>query len=335
MGGESATSRTIFATVIVPIYNASAYLDECLTSLAKQDCSDYEVICIDDCSSDNSFEIAMAYAATYPNLFRVMRNEENIGQGQTRNRGTSLARGEYVTFVDSDDYVAGDYISTYRRAARQGDFDAIVAGYTRDVDGRLTECPAPQIPWCLSTYSIACAKLFRLAFLDEHSICFPKERRGEDIFFNLACFCGGASCERLDYTGYHYRLNRQSTTKTISHAIHFEKSVVSMFDQLNDEFPFTSLEPPKRDVVCYAYIANALNALITYAHGCGIKEMRSRRTLIFSTAKRLFPEYETNPLFHLSASTGQTLKIKWSVWFIMILRKIKIDILLFHFISII
>lgn len=335
MTSKATTSRTIFASVIVPIYNAAEYLDKCLTSLAKQDCSDYEVICIDDCSTDKSFEIATAYATTYPDLFRIMKNEENVGQGQTRNRGISLARGEYVTFVDSDDYVAGDYISTYRRAARQGDFDAIVAGYTRDVDGRLTECPAPQIPWCLSTYSIACAKLFRLAFLDEHSIRFPKERRGEDIFFNLACFCGSASCERLDYTGYHYRLNRQSTTKTISHAIHFEKSVVSMFNQLNDEFPFASLESPKRDVVCYAYIANALNALITYAHGCGIEDMRSRRTLIFSVAKRLFPKYETNPLFRLSASTGQTLKIKLSVWFIMKLHKIELDKLLFELLSLV
>ena len=334
MSSKATTSRTIFASVIVPIYNAAESLDKCLTSLAKQDCSDYEVICIDDCSTDGSFEIATAYAATYPDLFRIMKNEENVGQGQTRNRGISLARGEYVTFVDSDDYVAGDYISTYRRAARQGDFDAIVAGYTRDVDGRLTECPAPQIPWCLSTYSIACAKLFRLAFLDEHSIRFPKERRGEDIFFNLACFCGGASCERLDYTGYYYRLNRQSTTKTISHAIHFEKSVVSMFNQLNDEFPFASLRSSKRDVVCYAYVANALNALITYAHGCGVEDMRSRRTLIFSTAKRLFPEYETNPLFHLSASVGQTVKIRWSVWLIIKLHKVGLDIILLYLISI-
>ena len=92
-------------SIIIPVYNTEEYLPRCLNSCLEQDlpANEYEIIAINDGSSDNSLQILNAYALKYPNI-RVI-NQENRGLGATRNRGLNLAIGEYIWFVDSDDWV--------------------------------------------------------------------------------------------------------------------------------------------------------------------------------------------------------------------------------------
>ena len=92
-------------SIIVPVYNEEEYVSTCLDSLINQTLDDIEIILIDDNSTDNSLNILLDYAKKYPNI-KVYHNEKNIGQGASRNRGLSLATGEYIGFVDSDDYVS-------------------------------------------------------------------------------------------------------------------------------------------------------------------------------------------------------------------------------------
>ena len=91
-------------SIIVPVYNEEEYVSTCLLSLINQTLDDIEIILIDDNSTDNSLNILLDYARKYPNI-KVYHNEKNIGQGASRNRGLSLATGEYIGFVDSDDYI--------------------------------------------------------------------------------------------------------------------------------------------------------------------------------------------------------------------------------------
>lgn len=91
-------------SVIVPVYNSEQELRDCLDSLVEQTEKDIEIIVIDDASTDNSPEIEAEYQKKYPNV-KVYRNERNLGQSETRNRGIELAEGDYIAFLDSDDYV--------------------------------------------------------------------------------------------------------------------------------------------------------------------------------------------------------------------------------------
>ena len=91
-------------SIIVPVYNSGKYLKTCLDSLVNQTLKDIEIIAVDDCSTDNSLLILMDYAKKYHNI-KVYHNRENLGQGASRNRGLDIARGEYIGFVDSDDYI--------------------------------------------------------------------------------------------------------------------------------------------------------------------------------------------------------------------------------------
>ena len=112
-------------SVIVPVYNEEEYLSICLDSLVKQTLDDIEIITIDDNSIDNSLNILLDYTRKYPNI-NVYHNEKNIGQGASRNRGLSLATGEYIGFADSDDYVRSTMYEDMYKAAINNNYPELV-----------------------------------------------------------------------------------------------------------------------------------------------------------------------------------------------------------------
>ena len=126
-------------SVIVPMYNVEQYLGRCLDSLLDQTYKDYEIICVNDCSPDNSAAIAQQYAARHPDKILYLENESNLGLGLTREHALKHASGDYILFVDSDDYVKNNYIERYISALDGDSADIVVGGYIRDVSGKLTE----------------------------------------------------------------------------------------------------------------------------------------------------------------------------------------------------
>lgn len=93
----------MFATIIVPVYNSERHLGSCLDSALSQDFAAYELLLVDDCSKDSSVSICREYEPNYPQV-RFIQREVNGGVGAARNTGLEHASGEYVTFLDNDDY---------------------------------------------------------------------------------------------------------------------------------------------------------------------------------------------------------------------------------------
>ena len=109
-------------SIIVPVDNSSKYLYKCINSLLSQILDDIEIILIDDCSVDNSLNIISNYQKLYPEKIKVLRNPENKGAGYSRNRGLLMATGEYIGFIDSDDYIEPDmYEKMYVTAINNDD----------------------------------------------------------------------------------------------------------------------------------------------------------------------------------------------------------------------
>ena len=98
-------NKKLLLSFIIPVYNCAKYLNECLDSIINQNTDNwsYEIICINDGSSDTSLQILNSYANKNTNI--VVLNQNNMGVSYARNRGLSSARGEYVWFVDSDDFI--------------------------------------------------------------------------------------------------------------------------------------------------------------------------------------------------------------------------------------
>ena len=89
----------IKVSIIIPVYNNSKYLRDCLNSVLKQTLDNIEIITIDDCSTDDSFDILKEYQSKYQEKLKIIRNNKNMGVGYTRNLGISLSSGKYIGFA--------------------------------------------------------------------------------------------------------------------------------------------------------------------------------------------------------------------------------------------
>lgn len=129
-------------TVIVPVYNVEKYLRRCLDSIIRQTYQNLEILCIDDGSIDNSGEICEQYAARDARIKVI--HQENQGLSTARNKGLDAATGEYLAFVDSDDYIAADVLEQLYQGAVSSDATCVICGYNCvDSNGSI-----------LSTYSV-------------------------------------------------------------------------------------------------------------------------------------------------------------------------------------
>ena len=119
--------KTCAVSVIIPLYNAKKYIGECLDSLLLQTFKDFEVIVVDDCSTDNSCAIVEEYAPKFGGRLKLTKTEKNSGGGGyvPRNMGLKLARSKYIQFLDADDFLLGSALETLYNVAEEYDADVV------------------------------------------------------------------------------------------------------------------------------------------------------------------------------------------------------------------
>ena len=209
-------------SVIVPVYNAEEYLEECLESIKNQTYSNIEVILVNDGSTDNSQAICERYCQQDPRFHLI--NQENQGQSVARNNGVAASTGELITFVDSDDVVSAKYLGNLY-AYMTEEIDLIECEYrvTRTVFDTLKELENPQIVFEGNSeeavikscnyglsYSPVC-KLYRRHLVEDFP--FLTGVIYEDIYHGIGLLKFIRKMVRLDYVGYYYREHSNSTMR--------------------------------------------------------------------------------------------------------------------------
>lgn len=204
-------------SIIVPVYNEEEYVSTCLISLINQTLDDIEIILIDDNSTDNSLNILLDYAKKYPNI-KVYHNEKNIGQGASRNRGLSLATGEYIGFVDSDDYIRNTMYEDMYKAVLNNNYPEVVTteimfvkddGYAnRDLEflARGKEKiinPTLDKNAVISESPAVCNKIFRRDTLKD--FYFVEDSLFEDIPFSYTKYMEASKVVSVSSINYFYR----------------------------------------------------------------------------------------------------------------------------------
>lgn len=203
----------MFLSFIVSVYNTEKYLDECLESLLNQDipAEDYEIICINDGSTDRSLEILHRYAAEFPNI-RII-DKENGGVSLARNTGLEAATGDYVWMVDSDDFIAGRILSGLKLTASEETPDIIDFGaYTfHDVLSEAekesySKNELPAVSFANHVYITR--SLFSRKFLLHNKIRFdPAIVYSEDSLFKCECLMNQPRIVKIEKALYfvHFR----------------------------------------------------------------------------------------------------------------------------------
>lgn len=211
-------------SVIVPVYNAETYLPQCIESILRQDYEALELLLIDDGSSDKSVQICEEYGRQSGQI-RVL-TQKNSGVSAARNMGIQHAEGDYILFVDADDYLPGSGVISHM-VAEMGEADILVGDYMRLWNDRLL--PAGSCSsfsgfspeqgafrfrgfFSVGTLSYVWCKMYRRSFLQENQLCFGKYAYAEDKLFNFYCYIRGAEYAFFPEPVYVYRKNDASAS---------------------------------------------------------------------------------------------------------------------------
>lgn len=201
-------------SIIIPVYNAQDSVGKCLDSIIKQTSREWEVVAINDGSSDKSWDVLEKYAKVYPDRVRIF-NQENSGVTKTRERGIQEARGTYVMFIDNDDYIEPDYVETFLREIESGNYDVVVGGYRRITDKKkilFQYCPVSR--WMQYSILTPWARIIKRDVIVKNNIHFLDYKIGEDIYFNMRLFYITKNVKRINYIGYNWYYNTQSVSNT-------------------------------------------------------------------------------------------------------------------------
>lgn len=266
-------------SVIVPVYNAELYIDECLQTLCNQTMSanDYEIIVVDDGSSDNSLEIIRSVEKSNNNITVVVQN--NQGASVARNTGLDMARGRYISFVDADDWVESHMLETLYNEAEQNEADMIFFNIIKNenetmpaymVSGMYSGEKLKQeiYPRLISTINensygktlrgATWCKFLKKTLIDENFIRYDKRLiYNEDALFSIQATLAS---KRYVYLGdsylYHNRVSSESITKRYIDGLwDRQKIMVNVLDDINglSEFDFTlQIDKKMLDIAIYS-----------------------------------------------------------------------------------
>lgn len=213
-------------SIIIPVYNVEPYIAECLCSVMRQTyVGPIECVLVDDCGSDKSMEIADKLIAEYKGQieFRLLHHKKNLGLSCARNTGIDVATGDYIYFLDSDDYISDDCINLLVSFLKKGSFDVIVGNNDefglREKEG----FGIPEEGWSLTGvqyvnlyldgYKVPASawnKLCRIGFLKENSIYFVPDLLLEDQYNNFLLSYYPCKVFVSNQITYHYRIRENS-----------------------------------------------------------------------------------------------------------------------------
>lgn len=255
-------------SVIVPVYNAEKYLSRCMDSIVNQTLQEIEILCVDDGSTDSSVQILKKYAAIDDRI-RII-TQENKGAGAARNRGLKEATGEYLSFLDADDFFEPQMLERAYRKAKEGTAQVMVFGsdqYLEDTGDfhqvswtiRKAALP-PYRPMSYRTFTDnvfkvfvgwTWDKLFERQFVLNHQLRFQEQRTSNDLLFVFLAIVLADRIETEDAILIHQRRNvpgSLSNTREKSWQC-FYKALIALRERLEEFGLYQELE---QDFINYA-----------------------------------------------------------------------------------
>ncbi|WP_281815655.1 glycosyltransferase family 2 protein [Brachyspira pilosicoli] len=255
----------IKVSVIIPVYNVEEYLKECLDSVINQTLKEIEIICIDDCSTDSSYSILEEYAKKDSRIV-LIKNKENMGVGYNRNIGIKEAKGEYIGFIDSDDYISEDYYENLYNTAKKYNSDVVnTLNVSNDKEGNIFNY------WChidnfvkikkyyeyesnnlfnnvdfYSKYLVTfnpVNKIFLKKFILDKDIYFIEKKinAAEDADFIIRLFLNSPKVSFNNHSKYFYRINSNSSTSMSYKYLKYNLSAIEYMENTinycKDKFP--------------------------------------------------------------------------------------------------
>lgn len=277
-------------SVIIPCYNGWKYMKRCLEALEHQTVLPYELIIVDDCSTDDSYECLKNYAAVSPLKINLIKNEKNSGPGISRKNAIAAAKGDYVVFCDCDDWYELEYIELMNQKIQAETADVVICDNYFTYDDRKVICDcikamldADKKGIIALGYTSLCRLAIRKCLLE--SVYMPPIYHGEDAAVVPQIMAKANKISLLDKPLYNYYFREDSASKKPSSNAYIEfleafNAVEKIKPEFEKECEFIGIK-----MVCYGASLNAFK--------CGI----STRVIsdFISEFSSKYPDWQRNP----------------------------------------
>ena len=252
-------------SVIVPVYNVEAYLERCVESILQQTYAHFELILINDGSTDSSGQICDQLASQYENI--KVYHIENAGVSNARNMGIQLATGSWVTFIDSDDFVTKDYLATLASAVEGVNVGFVIAPLHHIKNGIVTDLPShsgktelwsteetmKELMMTTRTSFFPVAKLFKRDLLADEKFNTNYHLAEDALFLTELLLKTRCSCVFIDKPVYYYDHREGSATTSVNrHVFDTIEVYQQIIAQVSQAFPNLKYELINRE--CWSYI---------------------------------------------------------------------------------
>ena len=284
-------------TVIVPIYNVEKYLARCIDSLVNQTLNEIEIVLVNDGTKDSSGKIAMQYAKQYKEKI-IYLEKENGGLSDARNYGLAYAKGEYIAFLDSDDYIEKDAYEKMYEKAKLENADYVECDFIWEYPNkkRKDKCYQYNNKKEMLAFArvVAWNKLIKREIIEENNIRFPKGLRYEDIEFTYKLIQHLNKICYVDQCFIHY-IQRKNSIANVQNEKTAE--IFEILDNVIRYYKEKNLFEEYRNELEYNYARYLLCSSLKRICKIGNKQIRKR--LIQQTWSKLnieFPEWKENKI---------------------------------------
>lgn len=298
-------------SIIVPVYNMAAEgkLEYCLESLVNQTITDYEIIAVDDCSTDNSLEILRAYEKKYPDKFRVIASPVNRKQGGAKNLGLEKAAGEWIGFIDSDDWVTPDFYEKLLKKAEETGADMAGCDYHLTNEhsmkiGQVVHNNRPEQAGVLTREKYASlildsgslvVKIYQRHIILDYPNRFPENIFYEDNAISNSWMLRATNFAYLEEPMYYYYQHDTSTVHTITKK-RCEDRMEAARVMIKEAEEFGFLKEYYPEIESSFTTLFYVNTLFSYMAGVKKKEYRFVKAL-GKEMKDTFPDFMENKYY--------------------------------------
>lgn len=318
----------IKVSIVSGVYNREKYLDKLITSFLKQTYENIEIILINNGSKDNSQKIIDKYIKEYPNRFICYETDVGLGAGGSRKKGMEFVTGDYISFVDSDDYIGEHYIEDLVSAIDEKDLPDIVIGNFTKVDAqgnamyertyRNTEEALYQsiAPW---------GKLFRRGFFYENNLELRNMPFAEDVIFSIEVILNNPSV-LLANSNQYYWLNNLNSTSNVEFRGFPQNALSSAFEYLDYiKQKYTSNKP----LLDYFAVKYFVWYLLHSGRNVGSQRMTVEYNAVFEYLDKQFPNYKKCKFISLFRPKYERKIVRIVVWTIVAMKKVGVSRLFF------
>ena len=303
-------------SVIIPVYNTGKYLSQCLNSILNQTLKEIEIICVDDGSTDNSLSILKKYSEK-DNRIKVLK-QNNKGGGAARNYGISIAKGEYLSILDSDDFFNENLLNETVNAADNTLADIVIFLFQKyntntktyykytygfkknNFPNLLFNFHSNPNNFLQSFNPAAWNKLFRHSFIKKNGLHFQNNKRADDIYFTMTSFISAEKIYFLDKSLVYYRIGMLTNCESTNslYPFDFYKALLGIKRFLKEKNLFSQLEESyknfAREIIIYNLNQNEEKNILVYEElkREGFKNMEIDLIPSINVSKKFHEKYE-------------------------------------------